>query len=369
VLGFLLAASLTAQGVGQPPGDTVFATYATAALRTLVDRASLGNRRVPDALSGYRASVESEMAFVARRADGVEHTFAVEQIESVVRWRRDGRYEQRVIGYRSQSVGFTVSPMGMFRQAWTVPILYGNRIALFFGQPDTAARSTAARRRRRARRDGPTIAVHPFADDRARVYRFSGGDTIATLKPGGRDIPIVRVRVDPRPEGATRPTVVFRGDMELDGNRAQIVRMRGHFVTIGRRPGVRTRLLASRLDAVAYVELENAEFEQRYWLPAYQRVEAQAAVPLLGDQRAVFRVVSRFRRMVPNPGDADLVDRAVALGSDTARGADQDSAGRAGGLDPDTLRVVPHRLTFAPRDSIDRYDAWARALERRRRRR
>src|SRR5688500_1413526 len=105
----LLAASLTTQGVGPAPGDTAPATYATAAVRTLVERASLNNRRVPDSLYAYRAAVESEIALVARQADGVEQTFAVEQIESVVRWQRDGRYEQRVIGYRSQSVGLGVS--------------------------------------------------------------------------------------------------------------------------------------------------------------------------------------------------------------------------------------------------------------------
>jgi hypothetical protein len=344
MLPFLLAASLTTQGGGQPPGDTAPATYATAAVRTLVERASLNNRRVPDSLYAYRAAVESEIALVARQADGVEQTFAVEQIESVVRWQRDGRYEQRVIGYRSQSVGLAVSAMGMFRQAWTVPILYGNRIALFFGRPDSSARGGRPRPPRpRQRPDGPATVVHPFADDRARVYRFSGGDTVATLKPGGRDIPIVRIRVDASPRGVTQPTMVFRGDIELDADRAQIVRMRGHFVTIGRRSGVRTRLLASQVDAVAYVELENGEFEQRYWLPTYQRIEAHAAVPLLGDQRAVFRVVSRFRRMESNPVGAGPLDPTIALGADT-------------------LRVALHRLTFAPADSIDRYDRWARAI-------
>ena len=45
------------------------------------------------------------MAFVARQPDGIEQTFTVEQAASVVRWQRSGSYEQRVVGYRSQSVG------------------------------------------------------------------------------------------------------------------------------------------------------------------------------------------------------------------------------------------------------------------------
>ena len=100
------------------------------------------------------------------------------------------------------------------------------------------------------------------------------------------------------------------------------------------------------------MELENAEFEQRYWLPAYQRIEAQAGFSLLGDQRAVFRVVSRFRSLVVNPTDSMRAASAGAL-------AATDSARPAVG---DSLRLTVHRLTFAPRDSIDHYADWSRAI-------
>ena len=163
----------------------------------------------------------------------------------------------------------------------------------------------ARRRAQRRRRGDTTFAVHPFADDRERVYRFSGGDTVATISPGGRDIPIVRIHVEPSNEQLTQQTAVFRGDVELDGQRAQIVRMRGSFVTLGPRRRSRTRLLASQVEAIAYVEIENGEFEQRYWLPTSQRVEAHAAISLLGEQRAVFRVVSRFRQMEVRTQPAD----------------------------------------------------------------
>ena len=182
---------------------------------------------------------------------------------------------------------------------YTVPVLYGNRITLLFGRQDSIGRARPGRRRSDA-----TIAVHPFAEDRDAVYRYSGGDTVVTLNPDGRTIPLVRVHVEPHGEGLTRRTAAFRGDIELDERRAQIVRMRGSFVTVGPRPRVRSRLLASQVEAIGYVELENAEFEQRFWLPAYQRIEAQARFSLLGDQRAVFRVVSRFRSLVVNPADS-----------------------------------------------------------------
>jgi hypothetical protein len=333
----LAAAALVVVLTAAQPADS---TYSTPAVRALVERASVQNRRVPDSLRAYVARAESELAIAARLADGVEQTFAVEQTDNVVRWHRDGQYEQRVVGYRSQSVGFTLSAVGMFRQAWTVPSLYGNRIALLLGQPDSAARGDMPRRRR-ARRGAATTAIHPFASDRERVYRFSGGDTVATLRPGGREIAIARIHVEPRPDGITRPTTLFRGDIELDAERAHIVRMRGYFVTVGRRQGAAARLVSSQVEAVAYVELENGEFDQRFWLPTYQRFEAQAAMPLLGEQRAILRVVTRFRGLEVNP-------------SDTTSVAQRDSLG------PDTIRLAPHRLTFAPADSIDRYRSWTR---------
>jgi hypothetical protein len=329
----MLAALLVAAQISA--ATVVDSTYSTPAVRRLVERASVSNRRVPDSLRAYRARVESEMAFVARQADGTEQTFSVEQTENAVRWDRTGRYEQRVIGYRAQSVGLTVPAVGLVRQAWTVPILYGNRITLLFGKPDSTRRS-------RRRRSDSTVAVHPFAEDRGDLYRFSGGDTVVTINPGGRDIPVVRVHAEPRAARLTRQTVAFRGDIELDAQRAEIVRMRGYFVTLGPKPKLRARVLASQFQAVAYVELENGEFEQRYWLPTYQRIEAQATVSWLGDQRAVFRVISRFRAMVVNPRDTAAVPTVASAG--------------------DTLRLTPYRLTFAPSDSIDRFADWSRNM-------
>jgi hypothetical protein len=118
--------------------------------------------------------------------------------------------------------------------------------------------------------------------------------------------------------------------------------MRGYFVTLGPKPKLRARVLASQFQAVAYVELENGEFEQRYWLPTYQRIEAQATISWLGDQRAVFRVISRFRMMVVNPRDTAAVPTVASAG--------------------DTLRLTPYRLTFAPSDSIDRFADWSRNM-------
>jgi len=343
------------QAVVPPPVDSV---YSTTRVRQLVERASVSNRRVPEGLARYEARVESEMAFIARQPDGIEQTFTVEQTATTVHWQRSGQFEQRVVGYRSQSVGVTISAVGLFRQAWVVPILYGNRMTLLFGQQDSTRRKSSGQRRR----PNAVVAVHPFAGDRDRLYRFSGGDTIVTIRPDGREIPIVRVHVEPHGDHLTRETTAFRGDIELDERRAQIVRMRGYFVTVGPTPKGRFRLLASQVEAIAYMELENGEFEGRYWLPTYQRIEAQASIALLGDQRAVFRVISRFRNMTVN--EPQPITAASSVGDSVPgghTGADSLGSTELGGTG-DSLRVTKHRLTFAPRDSIDRFADWNRDI-------
>src|SRR3569833_125279 len=107
-------------------------------------------------------------------------------------------------------------------RGWTVPSLYGERLSL----------GVYFNRRSRGNRD-TLVAVHPFARDRDTYYRFSGGDTVATLRAGnGRQIPIVRIHVRPYFRSAS-PLSAFDGVFDIDGERMQIVRMRGQFVTIG----------------------------------------------------------------------------------------------------------------------------------------
>jgi hypothetical protein len=306
-------------------------TYATPALDSLIALAARRNRTVPPDLVSYRAEVESEISVVARRPDGGEGVISIEQVHNDVRWRRPGTFDQHVTGYRQQSVGITMSALGFFEQAWTVPLLYGNRISVMFGR-DT----TLANERRRLRRRQPLVAVHPLAADRDRVYRFSGGDTVVTMRSGGRAIPIMRVDVELR-DDAPPGTVAFRGEMDLDATRLVLVRLRGYFVTIDPpRSFVDRALTVSGVKGIAFIELENSEVEGAWWLPTYQRFEAQATWPLATDARSVFRIVSRFRRLMPN--DTSFIP------------------------DDDSLAALPHRLTYAPRDSLARFSNWDRDL-------
>lgn len=309
-------------------GDTVRPKQPTAELAALLRDASEHNRAVPKTLHSYRASVESELAIIARRPEGVEGAVSIEQMHSEVWWDRTGAFRQHVTGYRSQSLGLNISALSFIRNAWAVPVLYGNRITLLFG------RDTMHRRPDRTRR--PVVAVHPLADDRDRVYRYSGGDTVVMMRVNGRDIPIVRVFVEPRAD-APRGTVAFAGELDIDPTRHALVRMKGHFVTPTPKRSLVGRLMTiGSFHAVAFVELENAEFDGAYWLPIYQRIEAQAGWTALTDGRSIFRIASRFRNHRLNDGPAPVITEGTA----------------------DSLRVTAHRLTVADGDTLSRFSAW-----------
>lgn len=305
--------------------------YATPQLRALVQEAAAINRRVPDALGAYEARLESEISIGNRRSERMEMAVQIEQVASTLRWDRTGAYEQTVVGYRSQAIGASFATLGFFRSGWAIPSLYGNRLALLFGR-DT---SRAAQRRRQRRGGEALQAVHPLADDRERYYTYAGGDTIITMRVGDREIPIVRVEVGLRDDVPQR-SVVFVGELDLDASRRHLVRLRGYFAIVG---GPKPRfdiLREARLQGIAFVEAVNAEAEGSFWLPAWQRFEAQASSQAVGESRAVFRIVTRFldRTLLPPP-------TGVAVGA-----AD------------DTLAVRPFRLAIHHRDTIARYDDW-----------
>jgi hypothetical protein len=324
--------------------------YATPALERLVDDASQKNR-LPAPLHAYSAAIETEIALVIRRADGTEAVGSVEQVASSLRWTRTGLYEQRVQGHRMQQLGANVSMLSLFRTGWLNPTLYGNRMRAQQQQTPAANDSTAPRgdSARAASRAGAasdtTSVIHPLSSDRNAWYTYAGGDTLVTLQVGARRIPIVRVRVEPR-DDLTRAATLFSGEMDLDASRGTLVRLRGAFVRAGpppRRSGnVISRLRSAIVEAVAYIDYENAERDQSYWLPTVQRIELQASAPTFGDARAVVRIVSRFR-------DYAINDTVL----DPVRIAQVDSA------PPVRLR---RRLSFAPPDSLNAFGRWTAQL-------
>src|SRR5262249_46917055 len=145
------------------------------AVHALVEEVARLNRLVPPALGRYHAKLESEIMLGLHDGGGREMAFSLEQIASDLTWARTGEFAQHVTGYRTETFGFAAL-IGLFRNSWFVPSLYGNRLALMWGADPGR------------RRDTTYYAVHPLADDRERFYRFSGGDTVEVLHLDNRDI-------------------------------------------------------------------------------------------------------------------------------------------------------------------------------------
>jgi hypothetical protein len=327
---FSLLALLTAVAIDTvPQADT--GRYASPALQQLVHEAAEVNRRVPAMLGGYRAKLESEISIGNRRSEGMEMSVQLEQIASTLTWDRTGEYKQVVTGYRSQSVGTTFATLGFFRVGWAIPSLYGNRLALLFGR-DT----TEEVRRRRDRRGGdPMYAVHPLADDRDKYYRYVGGDTVIIMRVDGREIPIVRVEVQLREDVPNR-SVIFIGELDLDATRKQLVRLRGYFAVVGGPKPKFDLLSEARLQGIAFVEAVNAEVNGQFWLPAYQRFEAHATSNTVGDGRAIFRILTRYRDR-----EFFAAPPEVVVGSPA-----------------DTLSVRPFRLAVEHPDTLSAFTDW-----------
>ncbi|HUR91324.1 MAG TPA: hypothetical protein VMY38_01475 [Gemmatimonadaceae bacterium] len=314
------AGSAGSQSLAPVPQDSA------AGLTRLIADAALVNARVPELLRAYRARLETEMSLVLVDSGGRERTAQLEQVASDVRWRAPDRYDQRVIGYRNQSIGPTFSLMSIF-SGWTTPTLYGNRLRL--GVTSATANNRAMGENLAA------LAIHPLATNRDAYYLFGGGDTAVTFLSGGRQIPIARVTVTPRSD-APGDAVLLLGEMYIDVERKQVVRLRGRLVEV--RDGRATIKSGSRIPGVSgasFVELVNVEVEGAYWLPAYQRTEMQARIGPFGGLRSIVRIVSRFHDYQPN---------------------DSSWAG------PEAPPGVLHNLTFASSAQLQRYRGWTQPI-------
>jgi hypothetical protein len=313
-------------------------TYGSPALASLVERASQSNRRVPQPLLGYDGVIESEIALLINSPAGPDGAVAgtaaatteaaaqIEQYQMRVSWDRRGVFDQHVIGYRARQLGPLVSAMSIVPKPWTAPALYGDRLALIFGGPPSLSASDSARRN--------TPAVHPFAGDRDRYYRFTGGDTVITIRAGARSIPVVRVQVEPR--AGTQRVMLFAGEVFVDGSTGQMIRMRGRIRLVpptGESAPTRVVRLFAQVQEVAFIDFENSEQDGRFWLPRRQRIEYQVMTGLT-EARATVRVQSTWK------------DVSLRL-----RGADTVASG-------DTLGAPRYTLAMDSRDSTSATSGW-----------
>lgn len=318
IVGFLLAA------LPQAGKDS---SYQSDAVRELVRLVAQHNRAVPAELAGYTSRVQTEVALVRVDANRDERMSRVEQIALNVSWRRDGTYLEHAVGHRAQSSGMLTYD-ALRLQSFTVPLLYGNRLDLLLGPFGTNESSALGA--------GGNDALHPLADGRERIYRYSRGDTGSTIMFGERKITIGRVHVAPV-HVPTRKTTVFEGDLFIDLERHQLVGMRGEIAEIGGDASTLTQIGKAVVRTAGYLEVFSAEVDGRFWLPAFERIELRVGSPLAASEQIRVRFSSRFFDVV-----ADSRSSPVAFG--------------------DTLVAKGRRLTTATVDSLGRFAQWRAPL-------
>ncbi len=321
------------------------------ALQDLVARAVDRNRSAPASLLEYRARMESEIAVLNRRADGEEGAMSLEQSQNAVRWQRGGDFSQHITAYRARQAGPSLSALAVLRKSWAIPMLYGNAFEGFFGggKGAGAGPATASAHGSDEATTSGGVAIHPFGAEGERVYTFGGGDTVAVIGTARRTIHVVRVTVEPRREQAAWPVVVFRGEINLDAERGEIIRMRGQFVTLDRNGPQQKRVLILPVNVMAFVDLESVEIDGRYWLPSYQRIETHVNVGGLAAGRSVFRIVSRFRGHQVKWDDGSATEATGTVAASVAPAGE-------------SAATSQHLLTMAGSDSLEHPGEWWKPL-------
>jgi hypothetical protein len=193
-------------------------------------------------LSSYRTRAHGFVFFLAQVGEGLTEPprlIKADELRVEVYWRAPDRSKQVILGWRDGA--FLPTDINYHRDhLGIVTNNFGNDIRI--GEGDEV-------------RDVP----HPLSPAGLASYDYALGDSLAIRTAAGRTV--VR-QVQVRPRSFARPLVV--GTLYLDVATAQLVRFRFSFTPAA--------YLDRQLEDISIV-LENALFEQRYWLPHRQEVE------------------------------------------------------------------------------------------------
>ncbi len=231
--GFLLPFSTaTAQG------------WNSDAALTLVRRAI--ERRTQAAgdttLRDYKAQAHGFLFFLGQFGEGLAEPprlVRADQLELEVYWKAPGLSKQRIIGWRDKAE----LPTDIVYHRDHLGIVQNNfGAAIRVGEGDEV-------------RDVP----HPLAPAGPDLYDYELGDT-TTLTLPQRVVRVIAVRV--RPKDWNQPRII--GSLYLDATTAELVRMGFNFTA--------KAYLQRDLEDVSIV-LDNALWEDRYWLPYRQEIE------------------------------------------------------------------------------------------------
>jgi hypothetical protein len=216
---------------------------APAALE-LVQQAAAGRlaAQVDSSLGSYRTRAHGFVFFLAQVGEGLTEPprlVKADELRVEVYWRAPDRSKQVILGWRDGA--FLPTDIDYHRDhLGIVTNNFGDAIRI--GEGDEV-------------RDVP----HPLSPAGLDAYDFALGDSLAIRTAAGETV--VR-EVQVRPRSFARALVI--GTLYLDAATAQLVRFRFSFTPAA--------YLDSQLEDISIV-LENARYEQRYWLPYRQEVE------------------------------------------------------------------------------------------------
>jgi hypothetical protein len=193
-------------------------------------------------LTSYRSRAHGFVFFLAQVGQGLTEPprlVKADELRVEVYWRAPDRSKQVILGWRDGA--FLPTDINYHRDhLGIVTNNFGDVIRI--GEGDEV-------------RDVP----HPLSPAGLAAYDYALGDSLAIRTAAGETV--VR-QVQVRPRSFARPLVV--GTLYLDAATAQLVRFRFSFTPAA--------YLDRQLEDISIV-LENALFEQRYWLPYRQEVE------------------------------------------------------------------------------------------------
>lgn len=282
--------------------------YSSRAVRALVAEAAARSRGVGGDVSWLTSSVESEIGLLIVEPDGEQVLTSVEQIAGRATWSSDGSLLQSVMAYRNHFVGPALSTLTYMRGPWIMGPLVGDRVPLALAADSSRRSDEADEGGARPTPDGEVtdasgrrrqmpMLVSPLGSDREAFYRFSGGDTVLTLRLPTRSIPVVRVVVEPRAPSAE--ALLFRGEIHLDALEHGVVRMRGEVLGRERPRGLVSRVVRATLEGHFFLDVENALGDLGGWLPHRQWIELEVGSPL-SEESAILRIVSDFSTTTPD---------------------------------------------------------------------
>ena len=270
------------------------APEALALVRRAVERRALAREDAP--LESYRTRAHGFVFFLAQVGAGLAEPprlVKADELAVEVYWQAPDRSKQVILGWRDGA--FLPTDIEYHRDhLGIVTNDFGDQIRI--GEGDEV-------------RDVP----HPLAPAAPDDYQYALGDSLAIGTAGGR---VVVREVQVRPRDFARPLVV--GTMFLDAASGALVRFRFSFTPAA--------YLDRQLEDISIV-LENARFEDRYWLPYRQEVEIRRRATWLDfPARGIIRGRWEIDAYDLNPALPRGTFAGAAIGGLRAPGAGTDSA-------------------------------------------